>query len=61
MNPDESPAGLPDLPDVTGLRSRGRHAGREVLVALTVALCAPAFVATTGAQIPIDGGSGRVI
>jgi NAD(P)-dependent dehydrogenase (short-subunit alcohol dehydrogenase family) len=29
--------------------------------ALTVALCGPAFVATTGAQIPIDGGSDRVI
>jgi NAD(P)-dependent dehydrogenase (short-subunit alcohol dehydrogenase family) len=29
--------------------------------ALTVALCGPAFVATTGAQIPIDGGSDRVV
>lgn len=26
-----------------------------------VALCGPAFVATTGAQVPIDGGSDRVI
>ncbi len=31
------------------------------VAAATVALCGPAFAATTGAQIPIDGGSDRVI
>lgn len=29
--------------------------------ALALALCGPAFTATTGAQIPIDGGSDRVV
>lgn len=39
--------------------------GREIVSAdvgrLVVSLCSPAFCATTGAQIPIDGGSDRVI
>ena len=29
--------------------------------ALCVAMCGPAFECTTGAQVPIDGGSDRVI
>jgi hypothetical protein len=31
------------------------------VAALVLALCGPAFARTTGAQVPIDGGSDRVV
>ncbi len=39
----------------------GTEVRSATVAELTVALCGPAFAATTGAQIPIDGGSDRVI
>jgi hypothetical protein len=51
VNPDESPAALPDL------------TGFAVLVTGASAKpgAGPAFAATTGAQVAVDGGIDRVV
>lgn len=39
----------------------GTEVTSEDVAALVLALCGPAFARTTGAQVPIDGGSDRVV
>ena len=39
----------------------GTEVTSDDVAALVLALCGPAFARTTGAQVPIDGGSDRVV
>jgi hypothetical protein len=39
----------------------GTEVTSRAVAGVIVQLCGPTFCATTGAQIPIDGGSDRVI
>jgi hypothetical protein len=39
----------------------GAEVTSRIVAGVIVELCGPTFSATTGAQIPIDGGNDRVI
>jgi hypothetical protein len=39
----------------------GTEVTSQIVAGVIVELCGPIFAATTGAQIPIDGGNDRVI